>query len=234
VSEPRDLRWGIQRERTLARIAVAFIGALSVVHLLSVIFQLERLGVLTKIRSQTPGILTAAQASDARIAVTGVAALLFMIPSVVMFLMWLFAAYRNLSLVGSKDADDTPGWAVGYFFIPFLNLYKPYVIVKELSLRSADGNVPVSREEGERGPALVAIWWIAFLFSGIVSEIGVLASAGNKGLDRLEWATQMLVAGNGRRVLAGGLVIAVILSIDRKQALFREPQPVPAAVSYGL
>src|SRR4051812_38912574 len=54
------------------------------------------------------------------------------IATVVTFLRWLHRAVR---LAGTIDADVgvTPGWAVGYWFVPFLNLYRPYQVVNHLA-----------------------------------------------------------------------------------------------------
>jgi hypothetical protein len=65
--------------------------------------------------------------------------LLIFIATAVAFLMWLHRAYRNLPALGATRLDTTPGWAVGYFFIPFANLVKPFQAVREIWHESAPG-----------------------------------------------------------------------------------------------
>ena len=47
-------------------------------------------------------------------------------------LMWVHRAYRNLPALGARDMAYSPGWAVGWWFIPFLNLVRPYQVVREI------------------------------------------------------------------------------------------------------
>lgn len=49
----------------------------------------------------------------------------------VCFLAWLHRAYGNLRSLGARQLDSSPGWAVVSFFIPILNLFRPYQIVRE-------------------------------------------------------------------------------------------------------
>ncbi len=47
-----------------------------------------------------------------------------------MFLMWLFRTYKNLEPLGSENIRFTPGWSVGWWFIPFANLVMPFKAVR--------------------------------------------------------------------------------------------------------
>ena len=50
----------------------------------------------------------------------------------IIYLMWLHRAYQNLPALGVTKLDATPGWAVGYYFIPILNLFRPYQTMVEI------------------------------------------------------------------------------------------------------
>ena len=45
---------------------------------------------------------------------------------------FMYRAMRNLHTIGSKIADISPGWAVGWFFVPFANLMMPYRAMREI------------------------------------------------------------------------------------------------------
>jgi len=50
----------------------------------------------------------------------------------VMFLIWLFRIYKNLDVLESQqNREFTPGWAVGWWFVPFANLVKPFQVMRE-------------------------------------------------------------------------------------------------------
>lgn len=76
------------------------------------------------------------------------------------FLRWFHLCYKNLPALGVADLDHTPGWAVGWFFIPFANLVKPYSVAYEMwySSEASDKNY-----EGKGW--VVPTWWIFFLLS---------------------------------------------------------------------
>jgi len=58
-------------------------------------------------------------------------ALLFVATGVVV-LMWVHRAHRVLVDRNIPDLEFTPAWAVGWFFIPVANLFRPYLAVKEI------------------------------------------------------------------------------------------------------
>jgi hypothetical protein len=76
--------------------------------------------------------------------------------------IWLHRAVANARSLG-VDTAATPGWAVGWWFVPFANLVKPYRILRSLF----DGLVSGSS-------AIVAYWWGCYLIAGFVGEFAVL------------------------------------------------------------
>src|SRR5664279_2860174 len=76
----------------------------------------------------------AAGFDDGDMPVSAILAILFMVFTIVIgyvagsvcFSMWFHRAYRNLPTLVNGQLLTTPGWAVGSFFIPFLNLFRPY------------------------------------------------------------------------------------------------------------
>ena len=75
------------------------------------------------------------------------------------FLMWVYRANLNCHGFGAEEMKFTPGWAVGYFLIPFLNLVRPYQVMKEIWKVSTNPkdwkNVP--------GSFLLNLWWLLTL-----------------------------------------------------------------------
>jgi hypothetical protein len=89
----------------------------------------------------------------------------------VIFLIWLHRVYANLPVMGSRNLNYSPGWAVGWWFIPFLNLVRPYQVVKELY---SESHIAVQDSGGEPSEATtenVGFWWGTFLISGFALRI---------------------------------------------------------------
>ena len=50
----------------------------------------------------------------------------------VAFLFWFHRVQKNLPALGGRELKYTPGWAVGGFFVPFLNLVRPIQVMREV------------------------------------------------------------------------------------------------------
>jgi hypothetical protein len=103
--------------------------------------------------------------------VLGVVLLIVYLVVVIFWLMWVHRTYRNLPALGAVGLNYTPGWAVGYHFIPILNLFRPLQVMRE-TWRASD--VRYSRGTDWQVlnvPALLGWWWAMHLISAIVNQI---------------------------------------------------------------
>ncbi|KAF0092921.1 MAG: hypothetical protein E1N59_3319 [Puniceicoccaceae bacterium 5H] len=82
----------------------------------------------------------------------------------IFFLLWVYRAQLNLRFLGARDRDFSPGWAVGWFFIPLANLVKPFEMMTQLAERSRAPSMP-SRPWRQMG-ALILFWWITHIAGG--------------------------------------------------------------------
>jgi len=96
-------------------------------------------------RADSGGIVTMEQANanDIRQALVGLGQMAVYFATVVAFLMWMHRAHRNLPALGAQNLKYSPGWAVGGWFVPFLNLVRPYQVMGEIWRESK----PVPRDE---------------------------------------------------------------------------------------
>ncbi len=110
---------------------VGLLAATMLVDLVAVASGLAEYALLG--RALSGAVLTEAEAlaNDARQALIGMVQLLLYIVTVVLYCLWLYRVYQNLPALGARNLRFSPGWAVGYFFIPILNLFRPYQAVKE-------------------------------------------------------------------------------------------------------
>jgi hypothetical protein len=92
--------------------------------------------------------------------------------ALVLLLLWLHRAYRNLFALGARGLDDSPGWAVGSFFIPLVNVYLPYRIVSDVwngSRPAPTAGEPIPRRA--RIVPLVLAWWLVWMGARVVNAI---------------------------------------------------------------
>jgi len=84
----------------------------------------------------------------------------------VLFLIWLHDAMTRAHELGWHPAMS-PGWAVGWFFVPVASLWKPYQVM--IAVWESSGNTDDGR---------VGRWWTAWLFfTGFTTLIWVAGPA---------------------------------------------------------
>ncbi|MFL5791799.1 MAG: DUF4328 domain-containing protein [Actinomycetota bacterium] len=145
----------------------------------------------------------------------------------VVWLIWQHHATQNLWARGYRDLHIRPGWAVGWWFIPFASLVMPCVAMLELDRRSTPDGTP------RQASPLVGAWWAVYIAGGVVVLIGMffavlgdLADLG-RGADAhrtvfdltpiAHTAAPWMLALGLVTAVAAGLAIAVVRRITEAQ-----------------
>ena len=152
----------------------------------------------------------------------GIGTLLVFVALAVAFLMWLHRASKNLPALGNppQRIEFTPGWAVGWFFIPFANIVMPYKAVREVWEKSE----PSIRTEDDfmftppsSAPLLVG-WWIAFIATNVAGNISAKLLEQAKTDEALRFTAGVDTIASLLGIVAAVLAILVVRGIDRRQA----------------
>lgn len=108
--------------------------------------------------------------NDQRQQLVAIAGLGLLIVTAVGFLTWFRRAYDNVAAVGRPVPSDRGG-PIASWFIPFLNLVRPFKIASEIWARS-DPQLEVGDEDvfvGDAPPWLTA-WWAAWIAGGLLGN----------------------------------------------------------------
>lgn len=81
--------------------------------------------------------------------------------------MWIYRAHANLFAAGIEGLEFSPGWSVGWFFVPIANLFKPFQAMRELW----NASYGLSDRFDADSPANMKLWWAAYLVSGVLGNI---------------------------------------------------------------
>lgn len=162
---------------------------------------------------------------------------------IVLWLVWQHGSTANLWARGYRDLKIRPGWAVGWWFIPFANYAMPLVAMLELDRRSTPDGTP------RRASPILGWWWVAWLASSTVPVIGVMGSLlsamGDLARDLPDARTvdftgaahaiaPWLLLSGVLQALATGLAIMVVRRIDAGQAaLVAAPLAIPSRPDAG-
>jgi hypothetical protein len=106
----------------------------------------------------------------------------------VVFLIWIHHAYANLESLEVRYLRFTPGWAVGWFFIPIMSLFRPYQVVAETWRMSTEQN----------SAALVGWWWFLFLLHNWAGWLSYRVS--NEAVTMTSYAVEVV-----------GLIVTVVM-----------------------
>ena len=84
---------------------------------------------------------------------------------------WIYRASANAHAVG-RELSITPGWAVGWYFVPLANLVMPYQAMRE----TWDSSHESAGLEADRDTPLLPWWWGLWLVTNIVSNVAAWSS----------------------------------------------------------
>lgn len=124
----------------------------------------------------------------------------------IFFAIWTYRTHHNFKSYQVKayqeHSSSLAGWS---YFIPFVNFYLPYKMVKE---NWDNFQLIISQLGGgaSKANALILPWWLLFVFSGLIERVGgrVLKESSD------EAGTAFFIIVLGMRLVAGILAIMMI------------------------
>ena len=155
-----------------------------------------------------------ALASDRRITAVAVTGAIAVLVTAIVWFVWEFRAHANLRAARLSGLQYSPGWAVGWWFVPFANLVMPFAAVREL-WKASD-----SRDDWwkTRTWPVVGWWWASYLLAGVVGTVGSITSDQESPRISGLIATDMwIIAAQIVVVIAAVLAILIVRSVVRRQ-----------------
>jgi len=196
--------------KATAAVVTLYISA--VAYLLGLGAEIHRLVTLGRIRSGTAG-MSEAELTDLLNTGAVLMQLGAQLACAIAFCIWFHHAYRNMGYLGEMRSHAV-GWAPGSFFVPILNLYRPYQIAKEIWHASApleeaySGVVP-------HGP--VSRWWALWLIGNIISN-GANRMMRPGSMESIQTATIVMVVADVLIIGAAFAAVHLVKGIEERQA----------------
>jgi hypothetical protein len=135
---------------------------------------------------------------------------LVMLASVVIIAMWIYRAHANLRATGA-ETEFTPGWAVGWYFVPIASLFKPFQAMREL----VNGSHLQTNDFGGEAPGEIKIWWGCFLIGGFLgnasTRINLAAETANPVASALDALSTVIL------VASAWYLLKIIREVDAAQ-----------------
>ncbi len=140
--------------------------------------------------------------------------LVIYVTTIVVFLVWLYRAADNVRQFNPwSRLEHSPGWAVGSFFIPFVNLVVPYRAVKEVWQKSGPPDAAVLSEPAP--PASFPIWWTFWLLASFAGNISLRVSFNENVAEST--ATSISMFADALSIVAAFFAYLVVDAIDKRQ-----------------
>jgi hypothetical protein len=135
------------------------------------------------------------------------------VATAIMFFFWLYRASANVHAMGAAGLNATPGFTVGMYFIPFLNLFMPPIVMSEMWRASANATQWVS----QRRTPIIPIWWLLQIMVGIGSIVSFLMARSSTTVDALMAVTKVQLAFFGVDILYRLSLLWLVTRISRAQ-----------------
>ena len=101
----------------------------------------------------------------------------------ILFIRWFRRAYYNLHAAAPGQASYEEGWAAGAWFVPILNLFRPFQIMREIWVGTQQA-IP-HRFPDVASPSIVGMWWAFYLGRGVLGYVLFILARQASGVDDL-------------------------------------------------
>lgn len=126
---------------------------------------------------------------------------------------WIYFASKNLRALGAIGLQFSPGWAVGWYFVPIANLWKPYQAMKEIWQASSQPldwrNVPVV--------GLMPAWWTLWILTSVADRVVSRMARDADTLPALTGYAKANIALSALAVVLCAVFATLISEITRRQ-----------------
>ena len=180
------------------------LGALSLV---SELLELQRLNEMQAIGSPAEAEVSNFQG------IVAIVQLVNLVVLIVLFCIWIYRANHNARQLGATGMQFSPGWAVGWYFIPIANLWKPYQAMREIWQASAN---PAHWQQQPRS-AILPLWWTFFLLSNFIANASFRLNLRAQTVPDLILAGTVSVANDALDIVSNVAALVLVTQIFRMQ-----------------
>lgn len=198
--------------RRLATTVVALLAAQVVVHVVTIDAVLDRSVLVHRTAASGDVTWDELDAASARWVSAGRWGLLFLIATAIAWCIWQFHGHTNLVKRHVAGLRHSPGWAVGWWFVPIANLWKPFQAMSELVRASDDPD----RWRAVRRPWTLIAWWLTWIAGTSITRVVSLRAAPTT-LDEARRLDLALAAASACTVVAAILGAVIVFTVTASQ-----------------
>ncbi|MET7482436.1 DUF4328 domain-containing protein [Streptomyces sp. NPDC005538] len=133
-----------------------------------------------------------------------------LIACMIVYLTWFVRVRANAGLFDPSEQTMKPWWAIGGWFVPFVNIVYPRRITVEIWKSSSPAGT-------HRSHWPVNAWWTLWLLSLLGDRLGYTDYGNTDAPDQIHSAAYQLMISDAIDIAAAGLAILVVLRLTRMQ-----------------
>lgn len=215
--------------RRLAQVVVVVLWLEAAASVLSIGSGLLQMNLISRMQSGAGATEAEIEFNDLREFSIGILEVGLAILGGVLFLKFLGRTNHNATALGARGLSATPGWTIGYFFVPILNLFKPYQVLQEIWKAS-------DPDAGDRsdppGSPLIGWWWgirLIDLFANQALLRLSLAEPQETSLEGLAMSTQLDLGVSCLDLILMAVSVFLVQALQRRQEARHERQQEASA-----
>ena len=154
------------------------------------------------------------------------------------FALWIIRTNKNAHVLANRDLEHSPGWSVGWYFVPFANLVKPYQAMKEIWTAST-----VPRREDDLadpsgpGSSILVWWWGLWLLANGLGQVSFRMTLRADTIDEVLQASWIMLASDVLDIPLALVTMMLVLGLQARQeeaSLTRDHSPPEVALAADL
>jgi hypothetical protein len=204
------MREGYEPLRGRRRWVVAVFGAIVALSLAAVGLSIAELNLIDRLESGQFVSDDEIAANDRRVRTIGIVQFIAFLAGAIVFIRWLRAAYRNADALAPGVRRYGHGWAIGAWFVPILNLWRPKQIVNDIWEAST---LP---GDGRRPPVLLLAWWLSWIAGFLLGRAATRATANDETLDDLRATDLLWIVSDGWDAITAVMAVSVVVYLTRR------------------
>jgi hypothetical protein len=198
---------------------------LAIIFILSVVSIISDLMQYALLNSEIGFTVEEGEQNDLRQQIIAIFMVVAYILSYTFFIMWFRRAYFNLHQKVNY-LEFSEGWAAGAWFVPILNYFRPYHIMKELYVETENYLVKNKTNYTKTlNLSLIGIWWASWIIVSIFDRISYRLSNNCETIEEMSTATLFSIVNEFITLPACILAIKVINDYNKvEEILFEQNQ----------
>jgi hypothetical protein len=127
---------------------------------------------------------------------------------------WLFKCHQILHALKNETLDSYSSWVIVSWFVPIMNFFAPYQVVREIWWRS---NPDVATSSPDNDTSLVTSWWFAWLSVIALSVWQNRIAPYSETPDDMVWLEGTEFLNFVAIITAAVLLAAIVVQLNRRQ-----------------